>query len=90
MYQLSSSKSSILVGGVIVPSAILGAILGGFIIRKFNLDIEGCTRLIMVGSGLVLGGIFALIFIKCQGPASLGIDSIVQGSVSFFHASFLN
>jgi MFS family permease len=81
VYQLSSSKSSILVGGVIVPAAIVGAVLGGFIVRKFNLDIEGCTRLIMISSILVLGGIFALIFFKCDSIASAGIDSINNGYI---------
>jgi len=50
VYQMSSSFSSILVGGVIVPAAIFGAIAGGFIVRRYDLFIEGCTRLIMLSS----------------------------------------
>ena len=84
VYQTPSSKSSILVGGVVVPSAIVGAILGGVIVRKFNLGIDGCVRLIMVSSGVVITGIFILIFVNCNGPPSIGIDSNTQG----FNKSF--
>lgn len=78
VYQVSSSKSSILVGGVIVPSAILGSILGGVIVRKFNLYIEGCTRLIIASSTIVVAGIFVLLFIKCENVPSSGIDLATQ------------
>ena len=78
IYQISSSRSSILVGGVIVPSAIIGAILGGIIVRKFDLGIEGCTRLIIASSIVVIGGIFVLLFVKCDGQSSVGIDLASQ------------
>lgn len=78
VYQIPSSKSSILVGGVVVPSAILGAILGGALVRKFNMGIEGCVRLIMVSSAIVITGIFVLLFVDCEGPISIGIDPATQ------------
>lgn len=78
IYQISSSKSSILIGGVIVPAAIIGAILGGIIVRRFNLYIEGCTRLIMLSSTVVVAGICVLLFIRCEGTASYGIDTSQQ------------
>ena len=78
VFLLSSSRSSILVGGVIVPSAILGALVGGYLVKRFNLDIEGCTRLLMLSSALVLVGIFVLLFVRCSGTSSRGIDSSTQ------------
>lgn len=78
VYQMSSSFSSILVGGVIVPAAIFGAIAGGFIVRRYDLFIEGCTRLIMLSSTLVVAGICVLLFIKCDATISFGIDSSSQ------------
>ena len=74
VYQLSSSRSSILIGGMIVPSAIVGALLGGFLVKKFDLFIEGCTRLIMLSSTVVVAGICVLLFLKCDGAPSKGID----------------
>jgi solute carrier organic anion transporter family, member 3A len=74
IYQVSSSRSSILVGGVVVPSAIIGAVLGGILVKKFDLFIEGCTRLIIGGSIVVITGIFLLLFIKCTSQPSVGID----------------
>ena len=86
IYQLSSSRASIIVGGVIVPSAIIGAILGGFLVRKFDLYIEGCTRMIILGSVVVIAGVFVLLFIRCDGPASAGIDLAQQSFNTTFMA----
>ena len=85
IYQLSSSRASIIVGGVIVPSAIIGAILGGFLVRKFDLYIEGCTRMIILGSVVVIAGVFVLLFIRCDGTASAGIDLVQQS----FNTTFM-
>lgn len=74
VYQVSSSISSILVGGVVVPSAIIGSIVGGFIVKKFKLYIEGCVRLILISSCFTLGGIFILVFVRCDTSPSIGID----------------
>ncbi len=81
IFQISSSRSSILVGGVIVPAAIVGALLGGVIVRKFDLYIEGCTRLIMLSSIVVVAGICILLFVKCEGTVSYGINT-ASGSLS--------
>jgi hypothetical protein len=78
VYLVTSSTSSILVGGVIVPSAIIGAVLGGFLIKKFKFDIEGCTNLIMFNSVLVVGCVLVLLFVKCDGTNSVGINLTKQ------------
>jgi len=74
VYQVSSSRSSILVGLIVIPAAILGSIVGGLIVKKFDLNIEGCTRLIIVSSIFVIAGIFALLFVICDGKPTKGID----------------
>jgi len=74
VYQVSPSKSSVLTGGVIVPSAIIGAIVGGIIVKKYDLEVKGIVRLIMIGSTVVLIGVGCLIFIKCEGKPSIGIE----------------
>lgn len=86
VYQIPSSKSSIMVGGVVVPSAILGAILGGLIVKKFNLQVEGCVRLIIFSSIVVISGLFVLLFVKCDGPLSVGIDVNTQA----FNTTFID
>jgi hypothetical protein len=63
---------------VIVPSAITGALAGGFVVKKFRLGIGGCTRLIMISSLVVLAGIFFLLFVSCNGTPSTGIDLATQ------------
>lgn len=74
VYQQTPSTASILTGGILVPSAILGAIIGGWIVYKFNLDIEGCTNLFMINSIVVAGFIFLMLFVHCDGDISDGID----------------
>lgn len=73
-YQLTQSDASIIVGGIIVPSAIIGAVLGGFVVKKFDLEIEGCTNFIMFNSTVAVAGLLVILFIRCEGPVSNGID----------------
>ena len=75
VYQLTGSTSAIYVGGVVVPAAIVGVLFGGLVVKRFNLHIEGTTRLIMSATCLVIGGLFILLFIRCQASPSIGIDS---------------
>jgi hypothetical protein len=75
LFQVQPSTSSILSGGVIVPSAIIGSILGGFIVKKFNLGVKGSIRLIFVSLTLTLFGIGSLLLIRCDGTQSLGINN---------------
>jgi hypothetical protein len=77
-FQVAPSKSSVLTGGVVVPSAIVGAILGGFIVRKFDLHKEGCIRIILGGSSIAIIGIAVLLLIKCPAEPSYGIDKTTQ------------
>jgi hypothetical protein len=78
VYKISNSRSSIMVGGIIVPAAIVGAIFGGLVVNKMKLFIGGCTRLILISSIVVVTGIFVLIFIRCENPPSSGIDLATQ------------
>lgn len=73
-YQLTQSHASIIVGGIIVPSAIIGAVLGGLVVKKFELEIEGCTNFIMFNSIVAVAGLLLVLFIRCEGPVSNGID----------------
>jgi organic anion transporter 5A len=85
VYQLTSSTASILVGGVIVPSAIIGAVLGGWLVKKFNMNIEGCSNMIMISSIVVTGLIVLIFLVRCEGKISDGIDLQAQD----FNASFV-
>lgn len=75
LFQVSPSQSSILSGGIIVPSAIIGSILGGLIVKKFNLGVKGSIRLIFISLTLTLFGIGSLLLIRCDGTQSIGIDN---------------
>ncbi len=73
-YQLTQSSSSIIIGGIIVPSAILGAILGGLVVQKLDLDIEGCTNLIMLNSAIAVACLLVILLVPCEGRVTSGID----------------
>jgi hypothetical protein len=72
VYQLSSSTSSILIGAVVIPAAIFGAILGGLIVKKFSLEVIGSARLILGSSTVVLAGILITTLIRCETTTSIG------------------
>ncbi|CAF0829688.1 unnamed protein product [Adineta steineri] len=66
VFNISSSLSSILTGSIVVPAAICGTITGGFLVRRFNLNIFGCIKFILICCFISLISLISLIFIKCD------------------------
>ena len=74
VYQLSSSSAAVIVGGCIVPSGILGAVIGGFLVKKLKLGLQGCTNLILLNSFLGVCCVLVLLLIRCDNEISIGVD----------------
>ncbi|UJR38627.1 hypothetical protein I4U23_031293 [Adineta vaga] len=75
VYNLSSSYSSILTGLILVPSAILGTISGGYLIRRLNLSINGCMKLIFISCLITLISLLIILFIKCPTNIPYSFDT---------------
>jgi hypothetical protein len=66
VYNISSSLSSILIGSIVVPSAILGTISGGYLVRRYHLNIIQCIKLLFICCLIGLIGLIIIIFLKCE------------------------
>jgi hypothetical protein len=55
-YRLSSGFSSLISGALAVPSLIIGSLLSGFLIKRFQLEMKGCLVFLCV---LLLVNVFA-------------------------------
>ncbi len=66
VYNISSSLSSILIGSIVVPSAIFGTISGGYLVRRFHLNILQCIKLLLICCLIGLIGLIIILFLKCE------------------------
>ncbi|CAF0935632.1 unnamed protein product [Rotaria sordida] len=66
VFNISSSISSILTGSIVVPAAVCGTITGGYLIRRYHMNIFQCIQFILISCSLSLIFLISLIFIKCK------------------------
>ncbi|KAM4576741.1 solute carrier organic anion transporter family member 2B1-like [Odontesthes bonariensis] len=59
------SFSTMMIGGVGIPLAVLGIVLGGAMMRRFNLSVHGASRLCLVAILLCMFSALPLLFIGC-------------------------
>jgi MFS-type transporter involved in bile tolerance (Atg22 family) len=75
---MSSSLSSILTGSIVVPAAVCGTITGGYLIRRFHLNICQCIQLMLISCFISLIALISLIFLKC--PMNLNYSNVNECS----------
>lgn len=75
VFNISSSLSSILTGSIVIPAAVCGTITGGYLIRRFHMNIFGCIRLILISCLISSIGLISLLFIKCKSNIKYQGDS---------------
>jgi hypothetical protein len=75
VFNISSSLSSILTGSIVVPAAICGTISGGYIVRRYHMNIYQCIQFILICCSIGLIGLISLVFIKCKSNINSSIDN---------------
>ncbi|KAL5014579.1 hypothetical protein ScPMuIL_008849 [Solemya velum] len=71
-YGVSAGLASMLAGGVAVPGAAVGQLVGGYVCKRWSLKVKGMLRLVFVSSFLVL--FFALcVWAICEETLIAGI-----------------
>ncbi|KAK3524009.1 hypothetical protein QTP70_017519 [Hemibagrus guttatus] len=73
-YSQTASFSNIMIGGLSIPSAMLGIMAGGMILRRFNLSVKASA--ILCSSAVLLAIVFALplLFLGCPTQKVAGIN----------------
>ncbi len=64
-FSVNDSMANIYTGGVAIPGACVGIVAGGFIVKKFKIDIKGASLMAICCNILCLIGIGFLIFLGC-------------------------
>ncbi|XP_054753686.2 solute carrier organic anion transporter family member 4A1-like [Lytechinus pictus] len=71
-FSLSSSWAALLVGFTVIPAAVGGSIIGGYVVKKFNLKFQGMIKwclLVLTISFFFLGAFI----ISCPNPNIAGV-----------------
>jgi len=86
-FDVNISLANIYTGGVAIPGACIGIVLGGFLVKRFQISPSGAAKMAIISNIFSTGGIFLLIFLGCQNnrmagtTASYSIDSLSKLSL---------
>ncbi|XP_048339097.1 solute carrier organic anion transporter family member 2B1-like, partial [Sphaerodactylus townsendi] len=77
-FTLTASFANMLIGTINLPTAMMGILLGGIIMKKFHLSLKQSSLFCVVGMGMCLVFQFPAFFLGCPTQAVAGLD--VSGS----------
>ncbi|XP_075710955.1 solute carrier organic anion transporter family member 4C1 [Rhinoderma darwinii] len=79
-FSLSSSFSAILGGGVLIPAAAIGQIIGGIIVSKFKFGCKTIMRYSIILSFISVALTTVFIFAKCGNDPFAGVSVAYNGT----------
>jgi organic anion transporter 3A len=65
-FALNNSMANIYTGGVAIPGACIGIVLGGFLVKRFQINPIGAAKMAIISNIFCAIGIFVLIFLGCN------------------------
>lgn len=71
----SQTETMKILGGVAVPGAIVGIFLGGFIMKRYKLQLHGIASLIVLINLSALGLLTLFFWLGCSNPQMAGVFS---------------
>ncbi|CAH2297106.1 solute carrier organic anion transporter family member 4C1 [Pelobates cultripes] len=78
-FSLTSSFSAILGGGVLIPAAAIGQVVGGLIISKFKIECKNSILFSVITSFVSLALLTVFIFAKCGNDPFAGVSILYNG-----------
>ena len=72
-FTIDASISAIICGGILLPAAGIGILGGGFLIRRFNLSMGGCSKMAFTTSSLSAVLMIPVFFFKCGNAPIAGV-----------------
>ena len=72
-FSLTSSQAAMLVGSIVVPAGAGGTLLGGFFLKKFNLDRQGAVKMYLISQILIMPLYFGFLF-NCPTQDIVGLN----------------
>ncbi|CAD5121282.1 DgyrCDS9812 [Dimorphilus gyrociliatus] len=74
-FLLSQSQANLLTGLIPVPGCMFGILIGGYILRRFQLQAKGAIQLTLAVNIVILMGFLVLFTLGCDNPNLAGITS---------------
>ena len=73
-FNVNNSVANIYTGGVAIPGACVGIVLGGYLVKRFKIDPKGASKMAIICNILCTIGIFSLIFLGCDNVRMAGTN----------------
>lgn len=83
-FSQSASFSTMMIGGVGIPMAVLGTVLGGALMRRFSLSVSGASKLCTIAILLCMLTALPMLFIGCP---TQNIAEVSNNSYNLFQCS---
>lgn len=83
-FSLNNSVANIYTGGVAIPGACVGIVLGGYLVKRFKIDPRGAALMAITCNIICLVGIVVLIFLGCPNIRMAGT------TVSYISNEYIN
>jgi solute carrier organic anion transporter family, member 3A len=71
-FTVNNSMANIYTGGIAIPGACVGIVLGGFLVKRLKIDPKGASKMAVVCNIICIAGIISLIFIGCPNVRMAG------------------
>ncbi len=80
-FGLDNSMANIYTGGIAIPGACLGIVLGGFLVKRFQINPVGASKMAIISNIFCIMGIFVLIFVGCKNIKMAGTTISYNGLI---------
>uniref|UniRef100_A0A3Q4MX89 Solute carrier organic anion transporter family member n=1 Tax=Neolamprologus brichardi TaxID=32507 RepID=A0A3Q4MX89_NEOBR len=84
-FSQSASFSTMMIGGVGIPMAVLGTVLGGALMRRFSLSVNGASKLCTIAILLCILTALPMLFLGCPTQSIAGVSN--NRYLSLYHCS---
>ncbi|NXC10152.1 SO2B1 protein, partial [Orthonyx spaldingii] len=74
-FSLTASLANMIIGAVNIPGAMVGIVVGGAILKRFQMSLRQCSALCVLGMLLCLLVAFPLLFLGCPTQKVAGVTS---------------
>ncbi|NWU25161.1 SO2B1 protein, partial [Dyaphorophyia castanea] len=72
-FSLTASLANMIIGAVNIPGAMVGIVVGGAILKRFQMSLRQCSALCVLGMLLCLLGALPLLFLGCPTQKVAGV-----------------
>ncbi|KFO99642.1 Solute carrier organic anion transporter family member 2B1, partial [Calypte anna] len=84
-FSLTASLANMLIGAVNIPGSMVGIVVGGAILKRFQMSLRQCSAMCILGMFLCLLVAFPLLFLGCPTQKVMGVTYSQSFPIHSFH-----